>query len=1099
MSRPTKEAPDRNARPVTRQEITAVMSGLAKISAAMAMATPTALADVSPEMVVTDIKRGFDVADAVRETVVTRHSADLRSAMVAQERAVRAFANFSPSTITSVARQKGGTFLVQGADLPALQASVIRDDLSTLATREPKKGLRLRITDEEHRAMRHQFDTGVRLDVQYASKVADACERASLAGAIAASYSPLAECLAEVTADERLEELTRPPSLGPPTDLKPVVDDVALDAFDRDELVQGQVGLQMRNATAPEERVVFGVDPRATTQDLQKAIESFELRTGPADVTSSHDFHDLQIAFRHVWTELFDGHLKSLGQKLFAEAVRLHGEVGAGDIPPVVTSKEQLNQLVEDLNKTRLTVAENDPRLAKVRDLIPEVTLENWARLDEPTKKSLYEYAVVVAMLSTINSAFSWMDTSPFRNSAKALYDAQCKALASKSTKPTRVEHFLDDLEQRLKEKYAFHVFAPDSYNFGLLVTYRQEWKPLKYQVGDLVSTIPLAPKETRRYTTRRVVKKTRAEKEIEDALQIRREESATTSRADAEIVLKALNKTNFKHNAEGGVNFLVWNAKASHSIATESGVQSSQVKHEFREAVLKAAQEYKAEHRMELDLSAAEELETTTSGEISNPNDELPVTFLFYELQRSYEISEKIHKLRPVIMVANPVPHPHEIDEAWLMSHDWILRRAILDDSFKKGLDYLSQTFVGDEVSVEVVRNHWSIQLEVVEKIVRQVVSHEGTFSAVKETLNEAVEKYSETLVKGGGGLFSAIGDFLFGGSKDETDKLRVQMEAAKEAFARAERDLTELRSQLGREVTALEGATDKYAQALERQFDRRTEILRLRAHIKDNILYYMQAIWDQEPPDQRFFRMYDQIEVPVFDLHDFPIKAYPWTGGLLSEPHDGTQMAIFKFLAPMFGGAQQPHIEMKKLVEVADLDNPLGYKGNYVIFPLKVNHAITTFLMQDYLELHEIPRLVDPDEVGALSTDELKSLIKCMVKRNPAALDDQSKARLRDALIKRLSDPHPEREVVIVPTTSLYIEALPGTHPILEDFKLVHRAVDVKKVQAEVRHVELENVRLAARVLHGVYEDADIEKKIVVEGGSTILATDNAGLGGP
>ena len=39
--------------------------------------------------------------------------------------------------------------------------------------------------------------------------------------------------------------------------------------------------------------------------------------------------------------------------------------------------------------------------------------------------------------------------------------------------------------------------------------------------------------------------------------------------------------------------------------------------------------------------------------------------------------------------------------------------------------------------------------------------------------------------------------------------------------------------------------------------------EIDRLRVHVKENILYYMQAIWRQEPPDQRFFRLYN-IDVP-------------------------------------------------------------------------------------------------------------------------------------------------------------------------------------------------------------------------------------------
>jgi hypothetical protein len=79
---------------------------------------------------------------------------------------------------------------------------------------------------------------------------------------------------------------------------------------------------------------------------------------------------------------------------------------------------------------------------------------------------------------------------------------------------------------------------------------------------------------------------------------------------------------------------------------------------------------------------------------------------------------------------------------------------------------------------------------------------------------------------------------------------------------------------------------------------------------------------------------------------------------------------------------------------------------------------------------------------------------------------------------------DPHKDKEMVIVPTTSLCIEALPGKHPILEDFKLIHRVVDVKKAQSEVRHAELENVRLAARAVKGEYEDPDIEKKILIEG---------------
>ena len=65
---------------------------------------------------------------------------------------------------------------------------------------------------------------------------------------------------------------------------------------------------------------------------------------------------------------------------------------------------------------------------------------------------------------------------------------------------------------------------------------------------------------------------------------------------------------------------------------------------------------------------------------------------------------------------------------------------------------------------------------------------------------------------------------------------------------------------------TTALQTAIDKLSAAIKEHYDRMTEIDRLRIHVKENILYYMQAIWSHEPPDQRFFRSYD-IDVPIVE----------------------------------------------------------------------------------------------------------------------------------------------------------------------------------------------------------------------------------------
>lgn len=276
-----------------------------------------------------------------------------------------------------------------------------------------------------------------------------------------------------------------------------------------------------------------------------------------------------------------------------------------------------------------------------------------------------------------------------------------------------------------------------------------------------------------------------------------------------------------------------------------------------------------------------------------------------------------------------------------------------------------------------------------------------------------------------------------------------------------------------------------DKLSNAVKEHYDRVAEIDRLRMHVKENVLYYMQAIWRQEPPDQRFFRLYN-IDVPIVTPVTGGVTVNVTTGGGGKEMPAGLNAALGKddtlaTTLPM----PEVTITREKLVDVADLDDVLGYKGNYMIFALKENNYITLHMMQDYLDVGEELLLRDPDELGNYSIEELQKLAAAaLAKITDPAERKARREEFKQMLIDRLTSPRKDNDRVIVPTNSLYIECLVGTHPLLEDFKLIHRALDVKKVQAEVRHAELENVRLAARALEGEREDPDIEKKIVIEG---------------
>lgn len=663
---------------------------------------------------------------------------------------------------------------------------------------------------------------------------------------------------------------------------------------------------------------------------------------------------------------------------------------------------------------------------------------------------------------------------------------AAASAAGNSATISKRLTELLTGLDQLMSQRYAFDVFAKNSINFGILVTYRQQWVPKNWQVGDLVSTIPLAPKEVRRYTTKKIVKKTRATKELESSLHNQKKESADTARVDREIVQKAQNSTDFHVTATesfGGGDNTPWKISSTQTADQKSATQSEQVKKDFRESVLKSAEEYKQEHRTEIETTSSEETETTSFQEIQNPNDELTVTYLFYELQRTYQISEKIHALTPVILVANDVPAPDEITDAWLIENGWILNRVILDDSFRPALEYLTKSFVGAEINIGILEDNAIAQRNLAAEIGQQLKLENQVVSSGEQGVRDAVTKLAQS--QEGQGFLNAIKSvFDPVGITGKTDTgiptaAQTMLDFAKDSLDRADKERSRLEDRLQAAVTALQAAVDKLSSAVKEHYNQLAEVDRLRLHVKENILYYMQAIWNHEPPDQRYFRLYN-IDVPMLtaDTVNMAINLY----SAESTMFDATGAFVGQLPVPL-----TVTFPTQKLAQVADLDHPLGYKGNYTIFPLTQNNYLTLHMMQDYIEVGDDVFLRDPDEFGNYTVDDLKSLAACINQTDHNAFA-KVKDQITQAIIDRLTAPRADSDIVIVPTSSLYVEALVGTHPLLEDFKLIHRALDVKKVQAEVRHAELENVRLAARALEDKLGDPDIEKVVVVGDGKNV-----------
>jgi hypothetical protein len=71
-----------------------------------------------------------------------------------------------------------------------------------------------------------------------------------------------------------------------------------------------------------------------------------------------------------------------------------------------------------------------------------------------------------------------------------------------------------------------------------------------------------------------------------------------------------------------------------------------------------------------------------------------------------------------------------------------------------------------------------------------------------------------------------------------------------------------------------------------------------------------------------------------------------------------------------------------------------------------------------------------------------------------------------------------------IVVPLDAMYIEALPGAHPILENFKLLHRQIDAADAQENLSLKKMEKLRYVQRLLADELEDPSVTARYVFDG---------------
>ncbi len=938
-----------------------------------------------------------------------------------------------------------------------------------LRTRVPIRGI-VTLTEDEVSELQGQMDA----DGTVPAEAVTAIKERNASGSVS-FFERVGPVCREITEAER-ECMIALSDLPPAPPNPPPVTGPNLEPVTEDDIPKFMARL-LDTMTSPEEQLQVGLMPTATRASVEQNARDLRFQPSPADVPAFHDFEELQIAFEHVWQEAIHEGVLDIAESAYETIVELGGS------PDIMTAPGP--------DALRAFLAEGNATMRASR-----VVRDHRGERPDSGPDS----APGGAWVSSSSDAVVRDHRDAGRTSPDKTYDG---------SPSERLPQLLMDLQKRLRNTYAFTTFAANrkerSVNFGILNTFRQVWTPLSYQAGPLVKSIPLAPRQSQKVVITRKWHKKRAVQEVENNLRAVREEMSSTSRTEQEIARRASAKTTFSLSNTSTAGIEGASESTTTSFTREASRSSDDIKKSFHEAVFKAAQEIKQERTTQINSEETEDLETVETTEIVNPNDETLMTIVFYELQRRYRVTERLHRVTPVVLVAQEVPAPHEIDLDWIVAHDWILKRTILDDSFLPALELVTQT-AGDETALAEMRKNIEQQRKIVEELREELAIVRRGTTAQASLIERALFHGAASGGGGGGGplggltaigglvdlgqeVVGKVSDVIFGGPAEVGN--REGLESAAERAADEARDLM---FRLEREVTALNALLESYVKWLKDYHNRLTEIARLQVHIMDNILYYMQAIWRYEPPDQRFFRLHN-VPVPVFRPRRRRLRVD------FSNPLPNTFSPMHRSLQA-FGGRKvkafrtvmeceiDPGFDLVPLSRVARLDR-FRLKGNYMVFEMYESNALTDFMMDPYVD-HATGQALDPSGPDQWSLDEFADYVCCLKKRLSPDEFEELRADLA-AEFKRLLSDFRRDDVLVVPTDSLFIDAILGPQSVMERYKAIHRLEDAKKAQAEVRGLEMQTVLRAARMLAGELEDPDIDKKVVIQGNPGVVVGDN------
>jgi len=918
----------------------------------------------------------------------------------------------------------------------------------------------------------------------------------------------------------RIDSLSLPtapavPDVPPPdAGQQPTVDELALEA---EKVVLAKTA-----------SVVADLVPRpgepTTSSDLTRLhglAGTLELASGAANVTAAKDVHVLQLAYRAPLRRKWGRDLLVSVKDL--DRLRIELERSTGIRLPLVrgaaTTRAELEELIDDSQRLVQRAMELEEPPEAVGRVFPTVNAATWGRLSDEARLTLSAHALAGSSTAapgtpgtmqtmgliggivggalglivggpagavagaaigsgiedTVDAGSGDEQQTP---SAPVISFTPHKKLAPYAPLSPSILALTDTtlarLRQRLKKgSYEFDIYEPGSVNYGLMLTYRQEWSPVRYQVGRLIDTIPLTPGEKREVKVVTTRKRHDARSSLTNEARESTVESTSTSRLESEAIEAATIAVNNQISANGSFTIGVATIGGSADFTHNSSEESRRTLKNFSELTRKAVDTLKNQVEIKVESSEDYSSEVTDLRTVSNANNEITVTFLLYELERRYRVETQLASVRPVVLYALDVPGPDEITAAWILEYSDQIRRFLLDPTLRPVLDDLERTHSSADLDYRMAVSRLAEQRRIYTSLATEIDELEAAVAALtKEAGDAAVGAAAAEAAEPG--VLETIGTAIAtggislllpsGSADDET--LDARARAHEKLIQELNRKLDTRRAAIASAAGAISAAYESYqTKALARSRSRLAEG-RLAVHIRDNIFHYMHGIWSTTHPDHRYFELHDK-HVPFHTPQGADYALTSPTAPSVVAPLPGIDMLgddrILTITKPSVDGTVR-----RPLAEIADIDRPLGFRGNFVVFELRECSQLTDYMAAEFVDPDTGVTL--PGAVTGLSTTELLDYLEAAIGHGLVS-ENQFEA-LKD-LVRRITHEQDDwADDVVLPTGQVMLETLKGETTLLEPFKLVHRGIDVIAAEEDVRAKRLDALRRARRVATGDLE---------------------------